>query len=196
MGGRRFFDIPEVRSAVLKLRGAAVAPNNHGFLPTVRTVLAEDGLTETPPEAGGALRDAWEARRALLRLAEEAPPTTTLSAFAEDLLARSKDQHEPVLQTVTLATLHAAKGLEWNHVHSVGWSEGLLPISYAPGFDAVDEERRLAYVGVTRAAQSLSLSWARGEGRQRRSPSRFLQEIGSRSLRAVGTAGRVAGASR
>ncbi len=196
MGGRRFFDLPEVRSAVLKLRGAAIAPNNHGFLPTVRTVLAEDGLTETPPEAGGALRDAWESRRALLRLAEEAPPGTTLAAFAEDLLARSKDQHEPVLQTVTLATMHAAKGLEWEHVHSVGWSEGLLPIAYAQGFDAVAEERRLAYVAVTRAARTLALSWARGEGRQRRSPSRFLQEIGSRSLRAVGTAGRVAGSSR
>lgn len=196
IGGRRFFDMPEVRSAILKLRGAAVAPNNIGFLPTVRTVLKEDGLSPEPPPAGGALRDAWEARRAILRLAEDAPEGTTLASFADDLLARSKDQHEPVVDTVLLSTLHAAKGLEWQHVHIIGWAEGLLPISYAQGFEAIDEERRLAYVGVTRAARTLSLSWARGEGRSQRSPSRFLQEVGNRSLRSAGVGARVAGAGR
>ncbi|WP_040165610.1 ATP-dependent helicase [Microbacterium gorillae] len=193
MGGKRFFDLPEVRTAVLELRGAAIAPNTSGFLPTVRDVLRGLGLTDAPPPTGGALRDAWEALAALFRLAEDAPADTTLRAFADDLLLRTKDQHEPVLATVTLATLHAAKGLEWEHVHIIGWSEGLLPISYATSFDAVDEERRLAYVGVTRAGTSVSLSWARGAGRQARKPSRFLQEIGSRSLRAAGASARIPG---
>ncbi|WP_402841680.1 ATP-dependent helicase [Microbacterium sp. GXS0129] len=193
LGGKRFFDQPEVRQAVLALRAAAVAPGDRGFLPDVRTVLREIGLTDEPPPAGGALRDAWEARASLLRLAEAAPDGTTMRQFAEQLLARTKDQHEPVLNTVTLSTLHAAKGLEWDHVHIIGWAEGLLPIAYATSFDAVDEERRLAYVGVTRAARTLALSWARGSGRVMRKPSRFLQEIGSRSLRAAGVSARVAG---
>jgi DNA helicase-2/ATP-dependent DNA helicase PcrA len=179
LGGTRFFDMPEVRQAVLALRAAAVAPALAGFLPTVRDVLRNLGLTEEPPQAGGAQRDAWEARRAILRLAEEAPADATLRSFAETLTARAKDQHEPELRTVTLSTLHAAKGLEWPHVHLSGWNEGALPIAYATTFEQVDEERRLAYVGLTRAARTLSLSWARTAGRGERAPSRFLAEIGT-----------------
>jgi DNA helicase-2/ATP-dependent DNA helicase PcrA len=196
LGGRKFFDQPEVRQAIMALRAASVAPVETGFLATVRDVLRSVGLTDEPPAAGGALRDAWEARAALLRLAEEAPEGTTLRAFTDDLQARAKDQHEPATRTVTLATLHAAKGLEWDHVYLIGVSEGLLPISYATTFEAVDEERRLAYVGVTRAARTLSVSWSRGRGRSERSPSRFLREIGSGSLRSADAFARPAGASR
>ncbi|GAA3927832.1 ATP-dependent helicase [Microbacterium soli] len=179
LGGTRFFDMPEVRQAVLALRGAAVAPTDIGFLPTVRDVLRGLGLTDEPPEAGGAQRDGWEARRAILRLAEEAPAGTTLRTFADELMARAKDQHEPALRTVTLSTLHAAKGLEWPHVLLAGWAEGALPISYATTFEQIDEERRLAYVGITRAARTLAISWARSAGRGERAPSRFLAEIGT-----------------
>ncbi|MBQ9918549.1 MAG: ATP-dependent helicase [Microbacterium sp.] len=196
LGGRKFFDLPEVRQALMALRAASVAPLDTGFLATVRDVLRSVGLTDEPPTAGGALRDAWEARAALLRLAEEAPEGTDLRSFTDDLQARAKDQHEPATRTVTLATLHAAKGLEWDHVHLVGVSEGLLPISYAQTFEAVDEERRLAYVGVTRAARTLSVSWSRGRGRSERTPSRFLREIGSGSLRSADAFARPAGASR
>ncbi|WP_417554231.1 ATP-dependent helicase [Microbacterium sp.] len=181
LGGTRFFDMPEVRQAVLGLRAAAVAPTSLGFLPTVRDVLRGLGLTEEPPEAGGAQRNGWEARRAILRLAEEAPEGTTLRVFADELMARAKDQHEPALRTVTLSTLHAAKGLEWPHVLLAGWAEGALPISYASTFEQVDEERRLAYVGITRAARTLAISWSSGAGRGDRAPSRFLAEIGTTS---------------
>ncbi len=196
LGGRKFFDLPEVRQALMALRAASVAPLETGFLATVRDVLRSIGLTDEPPAAGGALRDAWEARAALLRLAEEAPEGTDLRTFTDDLQARARDQHEPATRTVTLATLHAAKGLEWDHVYLVGVSEGLLPISYAQTFEAVDEERRLAYVGVTRAARTLSVSWSRGRGRSERMPSRFLREIGSGSLRSADAYARPAGASR
>lgn len=179
LGGTRFFAMPEVRQAILALRAAAVAPTEHGFLPGVQRVLRELGLTEEPPEAGGAQRDGWEARRAILRLAEDAGPDENLRTFSDALMARAKDQHEPTMRTVTLSTLHAAKGLEWPHVYLAGWAEGALPISYATGFDAIDEERRLAYVGVTRAARTLSLSWSRSAGRGERAPSRFLAEIGT-----------------
>ncbi|WP_336645076.1 ATP-dependent helicase [Microbacterium sp. USHLN186] len=195
LGGTRFFDMPEVRQAVLGLRGAAVAPTDAGFLPTVRDVLRGLGLTDEPPQAGGAQRDGWEARRAILRLAEEAPAGTTLRTFADDLMARAKDQHEPTLQTVTLSTLHAAKGLEWPHVLLAGWAEGALPISYAATFEQIDEERRLAYVGITRAARTLAVSWSRSAGRGERAPSRFLAEIGTTNrgtgiLREVGPSAR------
>ncbi|MGI0520798.1 ATP-dependent helicase [Microbacterium maritypicum] len=179
LGGTRFFAMPEVRQAILALRAAAVAPSEQGFLPGVQRVLRELGLTDEPPAAGGAQRSGWEARRAILRLAEEAGADANLRSFSDSLMARAKDQHEPTMRTVTLSTLHAAKGLEWPHVYLAGWAEGSLPISYATTFEAVDEERRLAYVGVTRAARTLALSWSRSAGRGERSPSRFLAEMGT-----------------
>lgn len=179
LGGTRFFAMPEVRQAILAMRAAAVAPTEQGFLPNVQRVLRELGLTEEPPAAGGAQRDGWEARRAILRLAEEAGPDANLRTFSDALMARAKDQHEPTMRTVTLSTLHAAKGLEWPHVHLAGWAEGSLPISYATSFEAIDEERRLAYVGVTRAARTLEISWSRWAGRGERAPSRFLAEMGT-----------------
>jgi len=194
LGGRRFFDMPEVRQAVMELRAASVAPIESGLVDTVRDILRSRGLTDEPPEAGGALRDAWEARAALLRLAQEAREGTTLRAFADELTARAKAHDEPAMRTVTLATLHAAKGLEWEHVHLIGVAEGLLPISYATTFEQVDEERRLAYVGITRAGRTLSLSWARGV--RERQPSRFLREIGNGTLRAGGATARAGAASR
>ncbi|GAA5100659.1 ATP-dependent DNA helicase UvrD2 [Microbacterium yannicii] len=194
LGGRRFFDMPEVRQAVMELRAASVAPIESGFVDTVRDILRSRGLTDDPPEAGGALRDAWEARAALLRLAQEAPAGTTLRAFTDELTARAKVHDEPAMRTVTLATLHAAKGLEWEHVHLIGVAEGLLPISYATTFEQVDEERRLAYVGITRAGRTLSLTWSRGV--RERQPSRFLREIGSGTLRAGGATARSGGGSR
>lgn len=186
LGGKRYYDLPEVRQAIQAIRAAVVAPSATGFIGTVRDVLRSLGLTDEPPAAGGAVREAWESRAALLRLAEQAPPGTTVREFADELSARAADQHEPEMQTVTLATLHAAKGLEWPHVHLIGLSEGLLPISYAQSFEDVDEERRLAYVGITRAKTSLSLSWSQGKGRNARSKSRFLMEIGTRSLDEAG----------
>ncbi|WP_018188250.1 ATP-dependent helicase [Microbacterium sp. 77mftsu3.1] len=189
LGGKRFWDLPEVRQALMALRGASVAPLSGSFIATVRDVLRSLGLTDEAPPAGGALREAWEARAAVLRLAEEAPEGTTLRGFTDELTARAKAQHEPAMRTVTLATLHAAKGLEWPHVHLMGLSEGLLPISYATTFEQIDEERRLAYVGVTRAARTLSLSWAQRSGNRERQRSRFLQEIGRGTLREGGVRG-------
>lgn len=187
LGGRRYFDLPEVQQAVLALRGASVAPMERGFVDAVRDILRSLGMSDQPPAAGGAVREVWEARAALLRLAEESPPGTSLRSFTDEIMARARAQDEPGLRAVTVATLHAAKGLEWDHVYVVGMAEGLLPISYATGFDQIDEERRLAYVGITRARRTLSLSWSAGS--RGRSPSRFLQEIRTSTLDASPTAG-------
>lgn len=181
MGGKRFFDLPEVREAMLLLRGESIAPRVGKLPDVVRAVLRERGFTDDPPPAGGAIRDAWESRSALVKLAEVAEvenPAMTLRQFTDDLQARERDQHEPELETVTLSTLHAAKGLEWDEVHLMGLSEGLLPISYAQSLDGIDEERRLLYVGITRARRRVELSF--GGGRGNRAPSRFLSELGIR----------------
>jgi ATP-dependent DNA helicase Rep len=95
---------------------------------------------------------------------------------------REKDQN-----VVTLSTLHAAKGLEWPHVMLVGVTEGMLP--FRPGEDApadevatrLEEERRLMYVGITRAQRSLAVSWSRRRKKGRELvavlPSRFIAEM-------------------
>ncbi len=100
--------------------------------------------------------------------------------FVDDLDRRAAEQHAPVAGGVTLATLHAAKGLEWDAVFVVGVCEGTLPITYADTPTAVEEERRLLYVGITRARRSLAVSWARARnpgGRATRKPSRFLDPL-------------------
>lgn len=194
-GAARFFDQPEVREAVHALRAAALTIAGEPLFKSVSDVLRSLGWTVQPPDGPGAVRARWESLNAIARLVDDAPEGTTFRAFADDLRARAEAQHEPTVSAVTLATLHSAKGLEWDEVHIVGLSEGMLPIAYAKGFDAIDEERRLLYVGITRARRRLSLSWARTSGGHRgeREPSRFLLELGSRTRDAV-RAGPAAGA--
>ena len=86
---------------------------------------------------------------------DEAPAETTLKEFVAELAERQAGQHEPTMSAVTLATLHSAKGLEWDCVYIAGASEGLLPIGYAKTEHAVEEERRLFYVACTRARDRL-----------------------------------------
>ncbi|TYL50399.1 ATP-dependent helicase [Agromyces mariniharenae] len=193
-GAARFFDQPEVREAVHALRAAALTITGEPLFKSVSDVLRSLGWTVQPPEGPGAVRARWESLNAIARLVDDAPDGTTFRAFADDLRARAEAQHEPTVSAVTLATLHSAKGLEWDEVHIVGLVEGMLPIAYAKGFDAIDEERRLLYVGITRARRRLSLSWARAGGAHRgeREPSRFLQELRTRTRdasRADATAG-------
>jgi DNA helicase-2/ATP-dependent DNA helicase PcrA len=177
LGGTKFFDLDVVKRAVLELRSAALASPRQPLFQSVSDVLRGIGWTLEAPEGGGAVRERWEALTALVELADQAVPGTTLSTFAQELLERQAAQHEPTVSAVVLSTLHGAKGLEWESVHLVGLSEGLMPISHARGFAAIDEERRLLYVGITRARRRLALSWAReGLRGQLREPSRFLAE--------------------
>lgn len=187
-GAARFFDQPEVREAVHALRAAALTIAGEPLFKSVSDVLRSLGWSVQPPEGPGAVRSRWESLNAIARLVDDAPEGTTFRQFADDLRARAEAQHEPALAVVTLATLHSAKGLEWDEVFVVGLSEGMLPIAYAKGFDAIDEERRLLYVGITRARRRLELSWPRQSGAHRgeREPSRFLQELGTRTRGAAG----------
>ncbi|HEY0258854.1 MAG TPA: ATP-dependent helicase [Lacisediminihabitans sp.] len=179
-GGTRFFDLQEIKQALMMLKGALVgATTGEPLFKTVSDVLRSLGWTQDPPETRGAVRDRWESLNALMSLAEASPAGTTLREFVDELFERSATQHEPTMAAVTLATLHSAKGLEWDTVYLIGLGEGLVPISYARTEQAVEEERRLLYVGITRARRRLHLSWAQGasgRGGQRR-PSRFLEEL-------------------
>ena len=117
-----------------------------------------------------------------------------METFVEELAQRMDAQHAPVVEGVTLATLHAAKGLEWDAVFLVGLVDGTLPITHATTPEQVGEERRLLYVGMTRARRHLSLSWAQARaagGRRSRKPSRFLDGLrpGARDLHVRGVAG-------
>ncbi|MFT7841168.1 ATP-dependent DNA helicase UvrD2 [Saccharothrix sp. BKS2] len=179
-GGERFFQRAEVRQAMVALRAAA-AHEPSGELPkVVREVLSGIGLTDEPP-AGGAAREKWESLLALVELAEEMVGEvdgTDLPRFCAELDLRAEAQHPPTVEGVTLASLHAAKGLEWDAVFLVGLVDGTVPIQHADGDEAaIEEERRLLYVGVTRARVHLWLSWALARasgGRRYRRRSRFL----------------------
>ena len=189
-GAERFFERPEVREADAKLRGAAKAGRNDsllddavGLASQVRAVLGPMGWKPQAPAGSGAARDRWESLAALVRLAEElaaANPAATLGDLVTEIGARSAMQHAPKVEGVTLASLHSAKGLEWDAVFLVGLTDGMLPITYAKTPEQIEEERRLLYVGITRARSHLALSWALARspgGRGGRSPSRFLEGL-------------------
>ena len=185
-GGEGFFSRQEIRQALVAL-GRAGDRGVEGALPElVRDLLEPLGLTVESP-TGVRARERWEALRALAELVDEevaARPELDLPSLVAELRVRADSRHPPTVQGVTLASLHAAKGLEWDAVFLVGLADGTLPISHAlahgPDSEAVEEERRLLYVGVTRARTHLELSWALARtpgGRQSRKPSRFLTGI-------------------
>jgi DNA helicase-2/ATP-dependent DNA helicase PcrA len=197
-GGEGFFSRQEIRQALLALQRAAErdvdgvgAPPACGGLPDiVRAILEPLGLTAEPPP-GTRARERWEALSGLAELVDEEVaqrPSLDLPAMLAELRQRADARHPPVVQGVTLASLHAAKGLEWDAVFLVGLADNTLPISHAlahgPDSEPVEEERRLLYVGITRARTHLALSWALARapgGRQSRRPSRFLNGIAPQS---------------
>ncbi|MFD9511875.1 ATP-dependent DNA helicase UvrD2 [Streptomyces mirabilis] len=202
-GAERFFDRPEVRKAGAALRAAARFGANDSLLDDavdlpsqVRAVLSGEGWTSQPPAGSGAVRERWESLAALVHLAQDfaaAKQGVTLGDLVAELDERASAQHAPTVQGVTLASLHSAKGLEWDVVFLVGVAEGMMPITYAKTDEQIEEERRLLYVGVTRAREHLLVSWALSRspgGRPNRRPSRFLDGLRPGS---VATAGRSAG---
>ena len=194
-GGERFFARRDVREGIVLLRGAVRSADPDTPMPqVVRDVLLTVGWAQQPPAPRGAARDRWEAMQALVSLADDlaAGGATSLAELIAELDERASAQHAPVVEGVTLASLHAAKGLEWDVVFLVGMSEGLLPISLAETAAALDEERRLLYVGVTRARERLEMSYARSRtpgARSTRKVSRFLDGLWPSSSGAAPRAG-------
>ncbi|TCB97653.1 ATP-dependent DNA helicase UvrD2 [Micromonospora zingiberis] len=194
-GAERFFERVEVRQAMVALRAATRSIPGETPLPVaVVEALAAVGWAADSPPPGGAARERWEALAALVQLAEEYAATpqllplgaaatverpVTLADFTDELARRAAQQHAPTVEGVTLASLHSAKGLEWDAVFLVGLAEGTLPTTYARTTEQVEEERRLLYVGITRARQWLWLSYAsaRSPGGRARRPCRFLPQL-------------------
>ena len=189
-GGERFFERAKVRNAMTVLRVSGQAERERyvgmSLVDAVTDVLRAVGLTDDPPSGRGAAREEWDALRAIVGLAEEmaaSRPESDLEAFATELAHRAEAQHAPTVDGVTLASLHAAKGLEWDAVFLVGLVDGTLPITHATTPEQVAEEKRLLYVGVTRARRHLVMTWAAARaagGRRSRKPSRFLTALGAR----------------
>ncbi len=189
-GGEEFFKRPEIRQAISQLvrtaqrddlPAEAIGPELHRL---VRADLAPLGLTEEEPE-GAQARERWQSLHALADLCQElgmATPDLDLNGLLGQLRQRADAKHPPTMQGVTLASLHAAKGLEWDVVFLVGLCDGSVPITHAikSGTEAIEEERRLYYVGVTRARERLYHSWALARqegGRASRKRTRFLDGI-------------------
>ena len=183
-GVEGFFQRAEVRQAVTLLRGSARAGEGGGVLvDEVRAILSGMGHTSEPPSGAGAIRNRWESLHALVSMAIDlvaSDPDADMTMLVADLDRRAEQAHAPAADGVTLTTLHSAKGLEWDAVFCIGMHEGMMPSVHAQTDVAVSEERRLFYVGVTRARHQLMISWAatrnRG-GRGQRKPTRFLDAL-------------------
>ena len=165
----RFFERKEVRDFLKQVRTASVIPTEGvSWLDELRT-LAQPFLT------GGAI----DGIAALLHLARELDGDSgftpkNLRTYLREVEDRVQQNNPPTMPVTTLATLHAAKGLEWERVFLMGVSDGILPLennSTTGDQASIDEERRLFYVGITRAKSDLRLSY-RGKA------SRFLAEAG------------------
>ncbi len=146
-GAERFFERAEVRQAMVALRGAVKSTPPETPLGDAVVLAAGGGRLA----AGRAARRRRGARAvggaaALVALAEEVP-AGSLEEFTAELARRAAVQHAPTVEGVTLASLHSAKGLEWDAVFLVGLAEGTLPTTYAKTPEALEEERRLLYVG-------------------------------------------------
>lgn len=178
-GGKPFFARDDVRTAISRLRAAAAAATDEGSVgEIVRDVLSGVGWAPEAP-SGQAGSERWSNMNAIVGWADDSQ-AQTLPAFVAELDERVAYQVEPDKAGVELATIHAAKGLEWDAVFLVGVAEGLLPISYAKTAAAREEERRLLYVAITRARDLLTVSWARSrgaDGRGKRKRSRLLDGI-------------------
>jgi DNA helicase-2/ATP-dependent DNA helicase PcrA len=170
----RFFDRSEVREAVIRLRGQARANSGYGASEAVVETMVAMGMNGEP--ANVVERDRGESFKSLEKLAEGFETVTELVA---DLDRRETDQLAPPAGVVTLMTLHAAKGLEWSAVFLIGATEGLLPLVTDKGATPIDEERRLFYVGLTRARQRLVVTWPRHRLRSgsRHTVSRFVSDL-------------------
>lgn len=162
----RFFERREIRDFLKQVRQASVIPTEgSGWIDELRS-LAQPYLTG----------EAIDGIAALLHLARELESDDnfspkTLRGYLREVEDRVQQNNPPTMPVVTLATLHAAKGLEWERVFLIGASDGQLPLANSSGDVALDEERRLFYVGITRAKADLHISY-------RGAPSQFLRESG------------------
>ena len=178
-GGQRYFSRPEIMSAVRMVRAEAANPTGKALYETVSAIARSLGWQSIAPNVSGRALEEWEALNSLVQIADELGEEATIQSFANELEERQRSQHEPTRESITLSTIHAAKGLEYKAVFIVGAVEGYMPISYAKTELQISEEQRLFYVGVTRAKDLLYITWAQRDGAddRQRTRSRYLDLI-------------------
>ena len=172
-----FFRRQEVKEALIRLRGLARSNPKLAASTAMVEVAAAMGASALVP-SDTADQPKIESLQALRGLAEQ---FETVSELVTELDDREQAQLPPPPAAVTLTTLHAAKGLEWDTVFITGAIEGMLPLLTDRGDTDLAEERRLFYVGVTRARHRLVVTCydRSGPGRVRREVSRFVTEMGA-----------------
>jgi DNA helicase-2/ATP-dependent DNA helicase PcrA len=161
----KFFDRVDVKEAIREIRNASVIPSGNDWFQDLIAILRPFGDADYV--------------KALIHLAEDMKEdgATSLRQYLREIEDRAEQNNPPTLPGVVLATLHAAKGLEWDQVYLVGASDNFLPLqlgsnsSLAGNLDVdTDEERRLFYVGLTRAKSKIHISYSG-------TPSPFLSSI-------------------
>lgn len=178
---RRFYDL------MIALQTDAKEFRLTEFYPILldKTGYAKALQTEDTAESGARLENLEEFDNALAQFEQERGEEASLQSFLEEMaLVSDQDSLKEQVNSVTLMTLHISKGLEYPYVFIVGLEENLFPSRIDPtdlNSDDLEEERRLAYVGMTRARQKLWLTYAKmrkvwGQD-QMNPPSRFIEEI-------------------
>jgi DNA helicase-2/ATP-dependent DNA helicase PcrA len=184
--GEGFFARPEVRRAIGVTRSLARAPDGQPLVDRLAGAFERElGVRRDLPPQGEAAGERHAAVVTLLELAEDlvaADPSAGPPAFLAELERRMAIEAGGTPTGLELLTYHRAKGLEWDAVFLPALEEGTLPIRQASEPAELAEERRLLYVGITRARRHLWLSWATRRtgttGREgRRSRSRFLDGL-------------------
>jgi DNA helicase-2/ATP-dependent DNA helicase PcrA len=184
--GQRFFERQEVREARQLLRRAGLAVLGTALVEAVRELFVQRlGLGADGETSGEEGRERSASLELIIRIIGDlasADPALNVAGVIAELDRRDTEEAAGSTNGVNLLTYHRAKGLEWDAVFLPALEEGLLPVRQAKDDAAMTEERRLLYVGITRAKRHLALSWAQrriGQGGKpgRRQPSRFLTAL-------------------
>lgn len=178
-GESKFFDRADIRAVLLPFGKAARRAPDADANSTIRQAASTTGWDEnTAPRGSGAARGRWEMTKSLVDLAERSQKKTAGELLAYLLLLAKTGAGVGI----TLGTIHAAKGLEWENVCVVGCVNGQIPSVYAKSANDMEEERRLLYVAMTRAKSRLVISYPRKRFKRPAEPSSLLPQLRSHKV--------------